>query len=281
MIRSLDSLDEYRACVDLQEEIWGAGFSEKVPVAVLMMARKLGGVVAGAFDEAGALVGFVFGLTGWVERRPMHWSDMLAVRSDHRNRGIAVELKAFQRRELLAAGVQRASWSFDPLESKNAHLNLGKLGGVVREYVPDMYGRTGSALHGELPTDRFIVSWELDADRVRDRLAGSTAPPAWEEVRSLPEAFAVEGTASGPRPGTPRIGPLGPRVRVPVPAAFSMLRARDPDLAFRWRKATRQVLVQLLGEGYEARELVQEGTLSHYLLIHEAVKGRNRQKEEA
>lgn len=161
VIRHVQSTDELDACVALQRTIWGADFTECVPRTMLIIAQKMGGVVAGAFD-GDRLVGFVFGLTGVRHGRLAHWSDMLAVDPSARDQGIGRQLKAFQREAVLTLGVTEMYWTYDPLVARNAHLNLNRLGAEVVEYVPDMYGATSSALHGDVPTDRFIVRWRLD-----------------------------------------------------------------------------------------------------------------------
>ncbi len=174
-IRPLETPAELRACLALQDATWGPGFSERVPYAVLWFTRRIGGVLLGAFDGA-ELVGFVFGVTGWRDGRPVHWSDMLAVRSDVRDRGIGLQLKAAQRQALLAAGVERAQWTFDPLESRNAYVNLARLGALAREYVRDVYGESDSPLHSLIGTDRLIADWPIASARVEHRLAASHPP---------------------------------------------------------------------------------------------------------
>ena len=100
-VRHLATHEEFVACVELQHKIWGAGFSERVPAAILKVSQRIGGVTAGAFDESGDIVGFVFGMTGVENGELVHWSDMLAVRADLRDHGIGRILKEFQLRTLL------------------------------------------------------------------------------------------------------------------------------------------------------------------------------------
>ncbi len=265
-IRPLESVEDYRACVGLQEEVWGAGFSERVPMAILKVGRELGGVSAGAFDERGRLDGFVFGLTGLhADGGLLHWSDMLAVRSGVEGRGLAVRLKAFQRDEVLSRGVHRMAWTFDPLRARNAHLNLTKLGAVVREYRRDMYGQTDSELHRGIGTDRFLALWALDSDRVELRLRGALSgarngggSPEHGDGAGSRVLDAHAGGATGlPRPGTPRLGLDAPRVAAAIPADIGSIMARDPDLAVAWRDATRATFSHYLERGYEVRELLR------------------------
>ncbi len=157
-LRSLERLHDFEACVELQRETWGRDFSSCVPAPVLMVAQKIGGVTAGAFDADERLVGFVFGITGYTGGRPLHWSHMLAVREDARDAGLGIKLKMYQRELLLQQGVDTARWTFDPLVAKNAHINLNRLGAVVVEHVENMYGDSNSTLHAGLGTDRFVTS---------------------------------------------------------------------------------------------------------------------------
>jgi predicted GNAT superfamily acetyltransferase len=267
---------EYRACVALQELTWGEGFSERVPVSIQKVNGRIGGVNGGAFDESGELVGFVFGMTGFVDGGPVHWSDMLAVRPEWRGTGLGVALKLYQRDVLLEAGVTRMRWTFDPLQSRNAHLNFARLGITGPEYVVDMYGVSNSPLHSGLGTDRFVALWEMDSDRVRRRVEGE-GPPALPEV---PRAFPVERGPEGvPVPGEgavlgglphgelpPPPDPALPGLLVPVPADIHPLQIHHTELAFQWRHATRAVLASAIAAGWTATEFYRGDPASHYLL---------------
>jgi predicted GNAT superfamily acetyltransferase len=268
VIRPLSSLDDYRECVQLQEETWGHGFSERVPMAILKVSQRLGGVVAGAYDWDARLVGFVFGMTGWEDGRPVHWSDMLAVRPDMQGSGVGRMLKEHQRQQLTAQGVELMYWTFEPLESRNAHLNLARLGAVVREYARDMYGDTDSPLHQGIGTDRLIARWEMTSDRVQHRLATggpgvTTLPAATERALDVADPSA-EITA----PGDPKLNLTAPWVAVSIPDAIQKAKELSQELAASWRYTTRTTLTHYLDRGYEVRELVREGSYSSYLLAH-------------
>ncbi|MCG6986678.1 MAG: hypothetical protein LJF06_00610 [Gemmatimonadetes bacterium] len=289
-IRPLAGPEELKACVALQEETWGVGFSERVPPALLKVAQMLGGVAAGAWSADGTLDGFVFGMTGVRDGEVVHWSDMLAVRRGIRDQGVGTSLKAYQRQVLLERGVRRMFWTFDPLQARNAHINFTKLGIVVREYVHDMYGETDSPLHRGIGTDRFVALWLMDSERVAARLAGGERGPGRGEVRGVPVALgeaevspagqegAGAARSSGaraqgppptrgiPRPGAPVLGLSDARLRVAIPADVSRVMAASMDLAVAWRKATRSVLTHYLERGYEVRELVRGERTSDYLL---------------
>jgi len=193
LIRSCRGFDELQACVDLQIEVWGYSDGDVIPRRVFLVAQKIGGQVIGAFDtdlpaatkegNPGSLVGFAFSLpvvkagsespTG----RPESYihSHMLAVRDGYRNQNIGARLKLAQREEALSRGIQRMEWTFDPLEIKNAFLNIRKLGAIVRSYIPDFYGVSSSRLQGGLPTDRLVAEWWLSSPRVLAAIEGSPA----------------------------------------------------------------------------------------------------------
>lgn len=268
IIRSFSTLDEYRECVAFQEDTWGKGFSERIPVAILKVSQRLGGIAAGAYDWDNRLVGFVFGMTGWEDGKPVHWSDMLAVRPDARGTGVGRRLKEHQRDKLLAQGIELMYWTFEPLESRNAYLNLARLGAVVREYARDMYGDTDSPLHQGIGTDRLIARWEMTSDRVAQRLAGggttmTTLPTSTERALDVADPSA-EITA----PGNPKLNLTAPWVAVSIPDAIQAAKDLSQELAASWRYMTRTTLTHYLDRGYEVRELVREGSYSSYLLAH-------------
>ncbi|MEX2571201.1 MAG: hypothetical protein WD737_07825 [Gemmatimonadota bacterium] len=241
-IRRLGSNDDYAACVRLQRLVWGEMFTELVPLAILKVGQRIGGVTAGAFSPDGRLAGFVFGLTGVERGRLVHWSDMLAVHPDLRNRGIGGRLKSYQRAELSQIGVEAIYWTFDPLVARNAHLNLNRLGAVVREYVIDMYGAdTSSPLQSGLGTDRLVIEWWI-ADS-----AEAAAPPrdGGERAGALVKAEAGEpalheGTLAG----------LPPRLSIEVPGDIEAVQRESVARAARWRAVTRAAFTSALGRGY-------------------------------
>jgi predicted GNAT superfamily acetyltransferase len=189
-IRSCAGFDEMTACVRLQIQTWGYDASDVLPRKAFVLAQRIGGQVIGAFDTEIAsgsvksapesLVGFVLSLpgmkTGPGEPRAYLHSHMLAVREGYRNRGLGTQLKLEQRREALERGIRHMEWTFDPLEVKNAFLNLHKLGAIARRYEVNFYGASSSRLQGGLPTDRLVAEWELDSPRVEAALEGR--PPA-------------------------------------------------------------------------------------------------------
>jgi len=272
-IRPLHSLEEYRACADFQEEVWGEGFAEKVPPAILMIANRLGGLAAGAFDESGDLRGFVFGLTGVVKGRFVHWSDMLAVGAGRRDGGIGTRLKRYQREVMLGRGVVEMRWTFDPLQGRNAHVNFAKLGVISREYVENMYGETDSPLHQGIGTDRLVVSWFLDSRRVAERLERGWGREVLEGFSEIPEVLGVEEGGEAPRPLEPVLDLDDSRLLLPVPASIGRIMERDLPLAREWRASTRESFVHYLSRGYRVREFIRGQSVSWYVLTRAGAEG--------
>jgi predicted GNAT superfamily acetyltransferase len=175
-IMPLTTLEHFERCVVLQIEVWGYSDGDVIPRRVFVVAQRIGGQVIGAFEDD-TLVGFAMSLPGYREGKPYLHSHMLAVLPQYRNAGIGRRLKLAQRDDAIARGFDLMEWTFDPLEIRNAHLNIARLGVIVRRYQPDFYGPSSSPLQGGLPTDRLYAEWWLRSDRVAGMLRGE-APPA-------------------------------------------------------------------------------------------------------
>jgi predicted GNAT superfamily acetyltransferase len=169
VIRSCRGLEELRACVALQKEVWNFTDAELVPLRMFVVADKVGGQVMGAF-EGNKMVGFALSVPGTRSGRVYLHSHMLAVRKEHRNGGLGRRLKLLQREDALARGIELIEWTFDPLEIKNSYLNIEKLGAIARRYNINQYGITSSPLQGGLPSDRLIAEWWLKSKRVESLL---------------------------------------------------------------------------------------------------------------
>ena len=162
--------------MDLQQRIWGFDREDIVPAAIFVVAQHTGGHAYCAFDGDRA-VGFALAFSAERDGLRFWHSHMVGVLPEYQNLGVGRMLKLHQREEAIRAGVPRIEWTFDPLELRNAHFNIARLGVIIRHYVPDFYGGSTSPLHGTLPTDRFVAEWHLRSSRVEAALAGLTAPP--------------------------------------------------------------------------------------------------------
>jgi predicted GNAT superfamily acetyltransferase len=174
-VRKCQGLDEMRACVVLQKEVWGFADIELVPLRMFVVADKVGGQVIGAF-EGNDLIGFAFAIPGMREGHSYLYSHMLAVRKQYRNTGLGRRLKLAQRDDALSRGFDLMEWTFDPLEIKNSYFNLERLGAIARRYNVNQYGITSSPLQGGLPTDRLVAEWWLKSKRVEQLLVAGKNP---------------------------------------------------------------------------------------------------------
>ncbi len=242
----------------LQEETWGAGFSERVPTAILKVSQRIGGVTAGAFDDDGRLLGFVFGMTGVEGGQLVHWSDMLAVRPELHNHGLGRRLKEYQRDVLQQIDVRRVYWTYDPLVARNAHFNFNRLGVYAVEYVENMYGgNTASALHRGVGTDRFVVAWPI----------GEAAPPYLTGERTP----GIAGGAPVLNSGSDLHLPDDSRpIRIEVPCDIATVQSRAVDEAAGWRSSTRQAFRAAEHAGYVVSGFYRDAAAGRcfYLLTH-------------
>jgi predicted GNAT superfamily acetyltransferase len=245
-IRPLESTADYLACVALQHEVWGDGYSDTVPPAILKIVQRVGGIAVGAFDTQGTLIGFVFGITGIDDGEVVHWSHQLGVRESARNAGVGRHLKEYQRDVLRGLGVTRMRWTFDPLQAKNAHLNMNRLGVDVIDYVPDMYGASDSALfRGLNATDRLIASWDLTGGTPRSPASADGIP-------------LLDGTATD----------CPPRLKIAIPLDIGEVLRTDPPAGAAWRMRTRPAFLWALGNGYRVDGFARdpEAQLAYYIL---------------
>ena len=199
-IRKCEALEEMQACFALQKEVWKFADADLIPVRMFVVAGKIGGQVIGAFlqtndkrnddrDGEGKLIGFALAIPGMRNGYCYLHSQMLAVRQQYRNGGLGRRMKLYQREEALARGFELMEWTFDPLEIKNAYLNIEKLGAIARRYNVNQYGITSSPLQGGLPTDRLVAEWWMKSKRVEAVLAD--APRAEFECRARIEVPAA------------------------------------------------------------------------------------------
>jgi predicted GNAT superfamily acetyltransferase len=265
-IRPLQAIDEYQQAEHLQRLAWNvSGDLEVTPLHVLVTMQKNGGLVLGAFD-ASRLVGFVCGFIGRsTDGRLKHCSHQMGILPTHRSHGLGQRLKWRQRELVLQQGIDWITWTYDPLETANAHLNIARLGVVCRTYLRNVYGALQDGLNQGLPTDRFQVDWWLASPRVMARREGGASAP-----RSLAEAVAM-GAAISNRVhfsnGLPQ--PRGweqattPLVLVEVPAHFQRLKRLAPESATHWRTTTRDVFESYFENGYTVTNLLRDQVDGH------------------
>jgi predicted GNAT superfamily acetyltransferase len=199
LIRKCCGFEEFDACVRLQLETWGYDLLDAVPQREFVVIERIGGQILGAFDlakskraegDGNSMIGFAMAMPAFLEGRAFLHSHMLAVLPEYRNAGIGRRLKLAQRDEALSRGIQMMEWTFDPLEIKNAHLNIARLGVVVHRYTPNLYGVFSSRLQAGLPTDRLHAEWWMNSPRVRATLnGGAVLLPEIQETIVVPSAI--------------------------------------------------------------------------------------------
>lgn len=280
-MRDIDSIDEMRATEAIQREVWGLADIDIVPAAQLKAAVHAGGQLAGAFDD-GIMIGFAYGLVATphgpgMDGYGLH-SHMVAVSEQGRQRGVGRALKWFQRRWCLERGMSWITWTFDPLQARNANLNFAHLGVVSHEYLVDFYGVMAGPLGGNA-SDRLVALWLLDSEPVRlhaaawsegvrggsrDVIGRSDATSdLWvlrEEDIVAPGSGAEAGANGGGTASAPGHGRgfrealadagLDVRLRVAVPHDVGSLKRSHPDVVERWRSGIRAAIVPALAAGF-------------------------------
>lgn len=272
--RRLATPEEFRQVEDVQRDAWGPGGDPPVPAPVLRAFQDNGGLLLGAF-ASGRLVGFTMGFLGREGGTMFHYSHMTAVRRELQDHHLGFELKLFQREEVLAQGLREIRWTFDPLQSRNAMLNIRRLGGRPDRYLPHYYGAMGDALNEGMETDRWRLIWPIDSPRVRERISVA-AFDAEVDLRRWKESFAVCETAlrpSGARFPIRAHPPEGPSLNVEIPADLGRVRAADPGSARRWRTVTREAFQSSIEAGYRVDDFaslrIEEERRSFYFLRRE------------
>lgn len=292
-IQILETPEELSGVEALQRQVWPGNETEVVPAHMLIAAIHNGGLLLGAFSEPqpGRLLGFVFGFPGFYFTpdgpRPMHCSHMLGVLPEARDRGVGFALKRAQWQMVRHQGLDRITWTFDPLLSRNAHLNIARLGGVCSTYQRNLYGELRDGLNAGLPTDRFLVDWWVNSQRVNRRLSKrprlqldlahflAAGAEIANPTRSRPDGFAeptiVRLPGRSPESKSGEEDTPDPLLLIEIPADFQSLKAADPNLAQAWRLHTRELFEALFTRGYLVTDflhLAGEPGRSFYVLSH-------------
>lgn len=250
-IRPAKDPADFDVCCDLQRAVWGLSDLEITSGIQLIATTHAGGSVLLAEAADGKPVGFAYAFPALRGGTPHLHSDMLAVLPEHQKQGVGARLKWAQREEALARGVSLITWTFDPLQARNASLNLRRLGGTASEFLPNFYGVTSSRLHHGLPTDRLLVRWELNTPEVERRAAaGDPAPTV--EVPELPRINEVKWQAGWAVSSEPRTDLEEPALLLEIPPDFDVLHRSAPRVAQDWHAKVRHALGAYFGRGYLA-----------------------------
>jgi chorismate synthase len=244
----LESVEEYRQCEELQARVWGPDDVVRVPALVMVAAQVNGGFAFGAFAD-GRIIGFVLTSPGLTDSGDIkQCSILMAVDPAFQNSGVGYQLKSAQREATLAQGIDLITWTFDPLASPNAYLNLHKLGCVSTRYFVDLYGTAEKGLNAGLPTDRLLAEWWIRKPAVVSRLSGApVAPPL--------AAQAVTEVRLDPKSGLPvlhdaQLGRREPSLLVEIPESIRAVKQADMELARRWRQGIREIFLSYFARAY-------------------------------
>ncbi len=247
-IRTLHSSNEMKLVQKLEEEVWNIS---AIPIHQTVTAAKNGGIMLGAFDQE-ELVGFSYGFAGFDQKQSYLCSHMLGIHPEYQEKGIGAQLKWEQKRVAAEKGYELIIWTFDPLESRNAYLNMNKLRGICCTYIENCYGEMEDGLNSGLPSDRFQIDWWINSEHVADN-------QSLNDVQSSEGIHLIEWETTSN--GQPKLGDLDQEMMtnltnidhpllVPVPANFQELKKTDHELAIDWRFKTRNVFQQLFESGY-------------------------------
>lgn len=251
-IRLLQGLEEFRACERIQKAVWG---NVGVGSELLAVTEKYGGVVLGAV-VSGRIVGCLYAFLARRQGKLVHWSHIMALEPGYRDQGLGLRMKLAHRRLALAQGITSICWTFDPLQSRNAALNIARLGARVEEYIPDCYGRFASAIEKSLPSDRFVVNWRIASSAVASRLREGRRPHQYDASR-LPRANETRLNAQGFLENTRiRLSLRAPRLLVEIPSNTDAMRSKDLKLARRWRTDTRRIFQHYFAAGHRVEDFL-------------------------
>ena len=275
LIKILESPEELTAVEELQRAVWPGSETDVVPAHMLITAIHNGGLVAGAYID-NRLIGFVFGFPG-IEftpdgPRPKHCSHMMGIHPDHRDAGIGFALKRAQWQMVRHQGLDHITWTFDPLLSRNAYLNITKLGAVCNTYRRSEYGEMRDGLNAGLPSDRFVVDWWINTRRVDRRLGKRPRRPLklenFSKADLQPLYLLRPQKGAWPRPPE-HFSPLdGKLALAEIPADFTALKNVDFALARDWRFFSREVFETAFTAGYIATDFVYDDRRGFYVLSH-------------
>ncbi len=262
-VRLLKTREEFRACEQIQTVTWG---TLSVAGEVLMVTQHYGGVVVGAITGH-KVVGFLYAFPAVYHGESVHWSHMMGVLEGYRDMGLGLRMKQLHRRVALERGIGSICWTFDPLQSRNGALNVGRLGAQPEEYVINYYGQFESYFEKDLPSDRMVVSWRVGNKRVAERLERPLYRPRTLDLPRVNETHLNEaGLLENLKL---RFDLTAPQLAVEIPTNTETIRSRDVPLARRWRFETREIFQKYYAAGYRITDfyrLYRRGKPAFYIL---------------
>lgn len=251
-IKPLESFRDFEKLLHIQRAVWNHGELDVTPVHQFAVSSRMGAILLGAFVGP-ELVGFVYSFPAIFRGESCQHSHLLAVLPAFQGRGLGKALKWAQREEAVKRGYRFITWTFDPLQTRNANLNLQALGAVSRTYFPNFYGFTPALCLGPgIPTDRMLIEWPIRGRRVKSRSEGKAGKTSYNAV-VLPKAQERKPGEEAPfeRPGRPNLKLDDKVVLVEVPKDLKALTER-PDLVVEWQSGLRKTMTAYFGRGYVA-----------------------------
>ncbi|MFC7395282.1 GNAT family N-acetyltransferase [Scopulibacillus cellulosilyticus] len=262
-IKELTSLDELNKMSELEEQVWK---TPPLPTHQTLTVAKNGGIILGAYHE-NTMVGFNYGFPGFRNQQVYLCSHMTGIHPDYQKKGIGFSLKRKQREAAIEKGYTLVNWTYDPLESLNAYLNLSKCHGIAAEYIEHLYGDMDDALNGNLPSDRFRVEWWINSDHVKKGYPEN-------QSKETPQLVGIKENSEFPglhdfESGTLNIIEESDTWLVPVPKTFQQIKKNDLGLALDWRLKTRKIFKALLSKGYVGAQVLKssDNQSSHQYLF--------------
>jgi predicted GNAT superfamily acetyltransferase len=264
LIREVSNEAEYHAIEEVQREAWQFNDLDIVPAATLMATSHAGGCVLGAFDHD-LMIGFTYGFLAFEDGRLSLHSHLLGVKPEYRNAQAGFYIKLAQRDFALSRRIDEITWTYDPLQSLNAHLNFGKLGVISERYIVNFYGEaTSSPLHQGFGTDRLWVRWLIASHHVkmriqRDQPAAQTANRVGDLEAAVNSALVVNEA------GQPRRADFVARLAddscmIEIPHDITALKQHDPQAAVVWREATRAAFLAAIDAGFVVEDFLRADT---------------------
>lgn len=248
------NLADYKSCEDIQREVWHYQDIDIVPVPLLVVVNRTGGIILGAYNNIGDLIGFVFSILGTMHGKPIQHSCMLAVRMAYRNFDVGFKLKLAQRKEALKRKISLITSTFDPVQPLNAYFSLGKLGVWGNAYEGNFCGETTSQPDRGLPTDRIFTYWSLNENAVIRRL--EMGPPRHELRKELKHHTIINHLVEvvpGLMTSSPvKLNCTADHFLFEVPYNLPEIKNRNLGVALEWQGKMRQVFRHYFKKDYAA-----------------------------
>ena len=256
------SPEEFREWQVVEDAVWSG---EVMPPPLAITMQRYGGLLLGAREPGGAMIAVLLGFVGRRRGKLVHCSHQLGILPQWRNRDLGYSIKCLQRQLVIDQGLDTIIWTFDPLETRNARLNLARLGGVASDYTRNIYGPMLDGLNKGLESDRLTISWYITHPSVEARLASQTPVPDLARLRAEGAPIVIHTAGATAPDGTQyrrlldvTTGADAPLVLAEAPSNFQAIKSLDPEAARTWRHGVRAVFEDLLARGYAALYLARE-----------------------